>query len=387
MEKVVRESRRHVVFVITSLDAGGAQAQVVRLAGALKQRGWKVSLVSMIPPRLYASELQGAGIFVETLHMRRKVPDPRGVLRLARLLKEWRPDVVHSHMVHANILVRVTRLLVPVPVLVCSIRSVYEGGRLREMLYRLTDPLCDLTTHVCRAGAERFVRVKAVSARRMRYIPNGVDTEIFRPDDAARVQMRAHLGVQDTFVWLAVGRLEPAKDYPTLLHAFEKVARHCSSIKLLLAGEGALRDILKKMVCQLHIEDRVTFLGARQDIPQLMNAADACVMSSAWEGLPNVLLEAHACGLPIVATDVGGNSEVVIDGETGFLVPPRQPEALAQAMRRMMALGTQQRARMGQAGRQHVLQNYNMERIVKQWEELYLDLCSRRNYQLQEKAP
>jgi glycosyltransferase involved in cell wall biosynthesis len=134
---------------------------------------------------------------------------------------------------------------------------------------------------------------------------------------------------------------------------------------------------MEQLASDLGVTERVKFLGTRRDIPALMDAADAYVMSSAWEGLPMVLLEAAASGLPIVATDVGGNSEVVIDGKTGFLVPPKDPDALAQAMLRLMGLPPEEHRRMGAVARQHIEANYSLDHVVDQWEALYTELLER----------
>jgi len=371
-----------VLFVINSLAYGGAETQLVRVATRLKQRGWEVRIVTLLPSKAYAEELESVGIPAATLRMRRKVPDPRAILRLASIIREWKPDIVHSHMVHANILARVTRLIAPVSVLICSIRSIYEGSRAREILYRLTDPLCDISTHVCQVGAERFVRVGAVPAHKMRYLPNGVDPTIFAPDAEVRRKIRADLGVENAFAWLAVARFEEPKDHFTMVRAFAMLpAPSQARSVLLLAGDGPLRAQIEDEASTLGVQSRVRFLGIRRDIANLMNASDAYVMSSAWEGLPNVLLEAHACGLPIVATDVGGNREIVADGVTGFLVPPRQPEALARAMEQMMQMEEQARRQMGDRGREHIVQNYSLEHVVQRWESLYRELLIRKGSQ------
>jgi glycosyltransferase involved in cell wall biosynthesis len=331
-----------------------------------------------MPPRAYVQELEAAGIPVFCLGIRRKLPDPRPALRLARLIRERRPHIVHSHTVHANLLARVVRPLAAVRVLVCTAHSIDEGGRLRQLLYRLTDPFCDLTTQVSQAGLERYVRVGAVPAGKIRFIPNGVDTARFKPERKARLALRKELGVEGSFVWLAVGRLEPPKDYPNLLKAFARVAAEQAGAVLLIAGDGPLRPAAQELARELGLERRVTFLGIRRDVPQLMNAADAYVMSSAWEGMPMVLLEASASGLPIVATDVGGNPEVVVEGESGFLVPATDHEALAAAMLRLMRLPEEERRRMGEAGRRHVETNYALDRVVDRWEELYRELLARK---------
>ena len=365
-----------ILFVLTGLAYGGAETQLVRLATRLKSRGWEVSVVSLMPPKAYVEDLEAAGIPVFSLGIRRKLPDLVPVLRFARIIRKWRPDIVHSHMVHANLLARIVRFLAPIPVLICSARSIDEGGRFREILYRLTDSLCDLTTQVSHAGLERYVRVGAVPRHKIRYIPNGVDTERFKPNLEDRLKFRKELGV-DGFVWLAVGRFDPQKDYPTMLQAFARVVHKYSNTILLIAGDGPLRKTMENMTRELGVEKHVKFLGIRRDIPQLMNAADAYVMSSEWEGMPMVLLEASACRLPIVATNVGGNAEIVLDGQTGFLVPPKSPEALSQAMLRMMDLPEEVREKMGEQARKHIESNFSLDRIVDCWESLYYELLNR----------
>lgn len=367
-----------ILFLITSLTFGGTETQLVRVATQLKQRGWQIGVVTLLPPKAYEEELRKEGITVATLGMRRKVPDPRAILRLARYIRLWKPDIVHSHLFHANLLARITRRIAPVPVLISSLRSISETSRLREVLYRVTDPLCDITTHVCQIGAERYVKIGAVPKHKMRYIPNGIDTSTFRPDSEARQRLRSELNAEHAFVWLAVGRYEPPKDYPTLLRAFSTAIRDMPDSLLLLVGDGPLREEIENMARLLGVHPRIEFLGIRRDIAQLMNAADAYVMSSSREGLPNVLLEAHATGLPAVATNVGGNSEVVRDGVTGFIVPPQNPDALAEAMRRITGLSESDRQQMESAARQHIVENYSIEHVVNLWEQLYHDCLCRR---------
>lgn len=370
--------RKAIVFVTTSLGIGGSETQLVRLATRLKQRGWTVKVISLLPLRGYVDELQEADIPVRSLDIQRKIPDPRYFLQLARLIRQWKPAIVHSSMVHANLLARMSRLFAKSPVLICTAVSIREGSRLRELLYRLTDPLCDMTVQVSRAGMERYVQVGAVPAHKIRHIPNGVDTERFRHDPVARDRLRRELALENRFVWLAVGRLETPKDYPNMLRAFANVRKTRPDAMLLVAGEGPLRAEMESLIHTLGIGSAVRLLGLRRDVPDLMSAADAFVLSSSREGLPNVLLEAHATGLLAVATDVGGNGEVLLNGTTGFLVPPRDANALAEGMLRLMTLPEPKRQQMGQRARQHILANFSMEHIVEQWEGLYLQLLEKK---------
>jgi len=368
-----------IVYVTTGLSYGGAETQIKNLALYLKQRKWSLSVVSMLPPQAYVDELESAGICVYNLRMRRKVPDPRAVLRLAAIVRRERPLVVHSHMVHANLLARITRLSVKMPVLVCTAHSIIEGGRAREIAYRLTDPLTDLTTQVSEAGRLRYIQVGAVPSNKILYIPNGIDTARFQPNPNARQVVRDALGCpKEAFVWLTVGRLEPVKNHLNLLSAFQEVAAVHPHARLLIAGQGLLQAAIEQRIAELGLAAQVRLLGVRRDIPELLNAADAFVLPSLWEGMPLTLLEASATALPIVATDVGGNAEVVLEGKTGYLVPPKDVGALAYAMLRIMNLPEDDRVSMGQAGRKHIVQNFDLERVVDRWEALYGELLRRR---------
>lgn len=356
-----------ILFVITSLDFGGAEVQVVALASELVRRGWKVRLASLLEPKAFAEELCDAGISAESLGMKRGVADPRGISRLARIIREFRPDLVHSHMVHANILARLTRVVAPVPYLISTAHSVSEGGRLRELAYRYTDRLCDLTTSVSVAGAERYVEVGATFPGRSQYFPNGIDTSIFQRSMKDRVRLRTELGLGEGFVWLAVGSLSAHKDYPNMLRAMSLVD---SDSTLLIAGQGDLREELEALANSLGIRHRVQFLGLRRDIIALASVADSFLMSSSLEGMPLALLEAAACGLPAVATDIGGMPQIVSD-KSGTLVPPHDSAALALAMTQFEGLTAAVRAEMGAAARRHVVSTFDLGSVVSGWEEIY----------------
>jgi glycosyltransferase involved in cell wall biosynthesis len=357
---------------------GGAEHQVALLASGLAGRGWRVSVVSMRPPEAHVEMLRQAGVVVESLGMRRRLPDPRGIQRLAHHIRRWRPDLVHSHMVHANLLARATRPFAPMPVLISTAHNINEGPRWRELAYRLTDSLADLTTNVSTAATEQYVRVGAVPARKIRHVPNGIDLTRFQRDPELGARTRRQLGLEQRTVLLAVGRFEEAKDHFTLLTALRDVVRDHSDVVLLLVGAGSLEQSTRQHADRLGLADAVRFLGIRTDTPALMNAADAYVMASRWEGLPLVLLEAAAVGLPIVATDVGGNRDIVHDGKNGLLVPPGNPLALASGLRQVLGMAQSERVQWGEAGRAIVHRDYDIERVLDRWEEVYRELWSRR---------
>lgn len=368
-----------IFLLSTSMGMGGADKQLLSAAQEMRARGREVIIVSLTQLGPMGLEARRLGIPTESLEMRRGFPDPRGLVRLVHLVRAWKPDVLHSHMVHANLMARVLRLFVPIPAMVSTIHNIYEGGRLRMAAYRFTNRLVDRMTIISEAAAEHFITEGIVPRELLRVVPNGVDTDLFREVSAeARDAVRRSLGLGREFVWLAVGRFEIAKDYPNMLRAFARVRERHPGAVLLLVGRGSLQGETEALVQGLGLSGQVRFLGVRDDVPELMAAADGYVMSSAWEGMPMVLLEAAAAGLPIVATRVGGNHEVVCDEESGFLVPPREPDSLGQAMLRLMESSEAQRRSMGGRGRQHVRANYGLSRVVESWEDLYREVLARK---------
>jgi glycosyltransferase involved in cell wall biosynthesis len=368
-----------ILLLSTSMGMGGADKLLLAAAQELRSRGHEVRIVSLTPLGPMGLEARSLGIPTESLEMRRGLPDPRGLMRLARLVRAWKPDVLHSHMVHANLMARALRLFVPIPAVVSTIHNVYEGGRLRMAAYRWTNGLVDHMTIVSDAAADRFVTERIVPRELLTVIPNGVDTDLFRNvPPGTRESLRSALGLRGEFVWLAVGRFEVAKDYPNMLHAFAKVRASHPGAVLLLVGRGSLQPETEALARALGLEGAVRFLGVRADVPEVMSAADGYVMSSAWEGMPMVLLEAAAAGLPIVATKVGGNEEVVLDEESGFHVPPRDHDALGLAMLRLMGLPEAQRRSLGERGREQVRTHYGLSRVAARWEGLYAEVLARR---------
>ena len=214
-------------------------------------------------------------------------------------------------------------------------------------------------------------RGRAVPRRKIQVIPNGIDTTLFRPDSALRAAWRERLGVNGGFVWVAAGRLMWKKDYPSLLRAF--AALHGG--ELLIAGSGPQESELRTLAGELAVEPR--FLGRVDDMPGLLNAADGFVLSSVVEGLPVALLEAAACGLPAVATAAGGAAEAMVDGESGFVVPPGDPAALAGAMRQLFTMSPEARAEMGRRARQHVEERFDIGRVADRWDRVYRGLLER----------
>ena len=361
-----------IAFVLTSLGMGGAERQVLALAARMAARGHTVKLLVLRSP--LAQEWPTA-LDIFRLQMRRTPPGfLAGLMCGRRFLREFSPDIVHSHSYHANFVARSLQLLAPAPVLVSTVHNVYEGGWLRMLAYRLTDALGSCTTAVSSAARDRFVRLGAVPESRCLVVSNGIDTTEFSPHPERRSLVRDASSAGNSFVWLASGRIAPAKDYPNLLRAFRSVRAACPQTELWIAGEASQdrRNQVEDSTPSQQPQSGVRWLGLRRDIPALLDAADAFVLASAWEGMPLAVGEAMAMGKPVVATNVGGVRELV--GDAGLLVPPRNPQALAHAMISLMRATTQARQTLSSLAQARIEQQFGMEAKADEWERLYRTL-------------
>lgn len=360
-----------IAYLITSSGMGGAEREVCHLAEEFRRRGWEVAAISMLPLKPPVSDLEAVGVRTFSLEMRQGIPDPRALARLARILRRWRPDVLHAHMVHANLLARLSRLVTRTPVVISTMHNENEGAQWRYVAYRLTDRLSDVTTTVSRVALKEAARRGAAPAGSIILVPNGLGVAAHARDEATRDQTRASLDLGERFTWLAVGRLVEAKGYPDMITAFELARHEHPQATLLVAGVGPLEGELRGRARLAGFDGAVRFLGLRSDVPDLMQAADGFVMTSHWEGLPMVLLEAGASSLPVVATDVGGSRDAVLDGRSGYLTPVADPAATARAMARVMDLSVDDRRAMGAAGLEHIRGTFEIGVVADTWERLY----------------
>jgi glycosyltransferase involved in cell wall biosynthesis len=366
-----------IVYMLTSLGVGGAERQALAVADRMAHRGHEVAIL-VLSPRLV--DEWPTNLPTVYLNMRKTpVSFQAGLVQARRFLRGFRPDLLHSHSFHANIVARLLKLLVHSTKTVSTVHNIYEGGQLRMLAYRLTDSLADRTTVVSQASADRFIRLKAIPRKKCLVLTNGIDIAEFTPSKERRTNTRAEMGAGDSFIWLAAGRLVPAKDFPNLLRAFKLVRAANPNTHLWIAGapaEGMLRKsvngksgFVRGFVVERDSMENVRLLGFRRDMPALFDAADAFALSSAWEGMPLAVAEAMAMEKPVIATDAGGTRELI--GDAGTIVPPKNADALAAAMLDLMQEPAEFRQTLGQSARARISSHFSIETRTDEWEALY----------------
>lgn len=361
-----------ILLLTTGLKLGGAEQQVAALARQFSTLGHPVAIVSLAKGQDVALD---ESVTLFPLEMSKTSSSMAWALwRLRAFIRQWQPDIIHAHMIHANLFARILGAIDgAMPPVICTAHSAREGGRLRMLAYRLTDRWSQLTTHVSPQGQQAMIAAGAVPASRIVVVPNGIDTAQFRPDIALRLRTRAELGVRkSTRLLINVGRLVKEKAQGTLIDAFTQLTPGLDA-RLLIVGEGPLRGALEERIRDHQLIEHVHLLGARQDIPALLNAADLFVLSSDIEGMPLALGEALACELPVVATDASGVAELL--GECGEIVPRGNPAALAAAMRRALA-ACHGNANAQAARRARIVTNFSIEAVALQWLDCYSRLVT-----------
>jgi glycosyltransferase involved in cell wall biosynthesis len=366
--------RPKVLLLITLAEVGGAQTYVASLLPALAGR-FDVVVAAHGPGPLRSAAAEAGVRFVGLEHVRRSISpgrDVAGFVELVRLLRRERPDILHASSSKAGILGRLAALAAGVPIRIFTVHgwafAAHSG--LASSAYRWADRLArPLTTvTICVSENERAAGVRAgtCSAERTVVIRNAVPLDgAPRPrDDRARPLV------------LAVGRLKAPKDFLTLVRALALLRP--GSFDALIVGEGPDRPVLEGEARRLGLEDRVRFAGERHDVPDLLADADVFVLSSSSEGLPVSVLEAMAAELPVVASRVGGMPELVLDGVTGLLVEPGDPDELAAAIDRLVADGDLRRS-LGVCGRAYSESHFDPDSFARAHVNLYAEELARRS--------
>ena len=364
-----------LVLLITELDPGGAERALVELAIRLDPRAWRVSVIGLGPEGALVQPLRDAGIDVECLGVSPRRP-VRALTRLVKALRKRRPRLVQSFLFHANLAARLARPFVGPYAVVAGLRVAERGKRWHLTLDRWTSGLCDRWVCVSQGVRRHAIDEGGLNPDRLVVIPNGVNLDRFQ--NAVPVA-RSELGApNDARIALFVGRIDPQKGWRVLLEAMNSAMIRSSTWRLIMVGDGPERDDLQARL-QQDSDSRTRWLGRRDDVPALLAAADLLILPSLWEGMPNVVLEAMAAGKPVIATDVEGSQELVAPGETGWLVPAGDSQALASALNEADA-DPSRLSRFGANAQRFVAEHCSWDRVAEAYERLWTELFSAPNH-------
>jgi L-malate glycosyltransferase len=370
---------RKVFFLVDSLDIGGSESQAVELALRLPKARYTVTLGCLRKQGPLLARLHHSDISVLEFHPRGGIDSVRGawqLLRLAAFLRREGFDIVHTHDLWSNLMGVPAAFLARVPVIISSQRDLshlpwYQGGR-RVWLRRIQG-LSSLVLANASPIREQLIQEGCLQPEKIQVVHNGVDLEKF--DRASRAVSLPNLGDGKRIVM--VGNMtSEVKGQVVLIKVAPAIVREFPDVRFILVGDGASRKQFETQVGDLGLEKHFLFLGRREDVPDILAACDIAVLPSRAEGLPNAILEYLAAGLPTVASNAGGNAEIVRDGVTGLLVPPDDPELLAAALLRFLR-DPDFAARLGQSGREYVRRSFGFDKLVEQIDGLYSELLAR----------
>ena len=361
-----------VFFLIRSLHIGGAERQLVNLVKGLDKSCFDVAVGLFYNEGPLREELLAdRGVRIYPLGKRGRWDIFRFTAKLIQVLREFRPDILYSYLPDANVFGLLAKYLAGIPHVVWGVRASnmdftkYDG--IAGFIFRiaaLQSSHVDLIIANSAAGAA-FHCSQGYDSRRFIVVPNGLETDHFYPDPVSGKELRSEWEVLDSEILIGlVGRYDPMKDHPTFLRAAALLLHRQQNARFVCIGGGCqqYQAELQSLARELGLDRYIVWAGARRDMQHVYNALNIGCSSSYGEGFPNVVAEAMACGVPCVVTDVGDSRLVV--GDTGIVVPPKDPEMLCEALQKMILLGERGRHEFGMKARQRIIQNFGVERLI-----------------------
>lgn len=365
-----------LTHVITGLNTGGAETALCRLLETLRLPAFEHVVVALGEPGSLSARV-GAVANLHHLGMNPGRPRPRDLRRLRHIVRASAPEVVHGWMYHANIAATLAAMGLGIPVLWGIRQSLYETEKEKRLTQLVIKAGALLSRHPLQVLYNSVVSARqhetaGYDAARTKVIPNGFDTAVFRPDLAVRLRIREELALPaDALVIGLVARYHPMKDHANFLRAAALHTARNSRAHFVLVGDGVDSDkpALSSLIKELNLHGRVHLCGRRMDIAAINAALDIASSSSWGEAFPNAIGEAMACGVPCVGTDVGDVPHII--GDTGVVVPARDPSALAAGWGQLAALDAPARQALGLSARQRIIERYSLTEVSAQYANLY----------------
>jgi glycosyltransferase involved in cell wall biosynthesis len=377
-----RSNLKNILLIIDGLEYGGGERVFLQLAAGLRDR-YQVFVASM-SGGIFEYELKQLGIKFYPVNMSRRL-SLKPIRQIKEIIRNNKIDLLHSQGPRADFFARIAGRIAGVPHILCTVAMPVEGfdvGLLQKKIYRFIDQLTE-------RYVERFIVVsdslrqmlmerRGISAHQVVRVYNGIELSEYRPNGkevrSQKSEVRREFGLStDAPVIGAIGRMVWQKGFEYLIECVPEIVKTYPDAKILIVGDGPLRERLEALSEELRVRDNLIFTGFRSDIQDILSAIDILVVPSLLEGFPMVTLEAMAMAKPIVATNIDGITEQITDGVNGILVPPKDPSALAKAI--IKVINDKELARsMGLAARKKVKQEFSVEKMVAETEKVYQSL-------------
>lgn len=377
-------NRITIAHLITELNMGGAERMLEKLVSRMNRKRFRSIVISMTDIGPIGKKIITERIPVFNLEMISGRPSLMGMGKFFRVIRRESVDIIQTWLYHADLLGLLIGKLAGVKEIVWGIRCSDMDFRNYRALTNLTVKVNSKLSFMTNAIVFNSVMGKKVHrdigyrTKRMILIPNGFDTEKFYPDKTAKKWLLDQIGLQNDAILIGIiARWDPMKDQENFLKAASLLAEKEDSVHYIMVGLGIDSDNqrIRSFMNSNILKDRLHLLGLRKDVARIMAALDIVSSSSAYgEGFSNTLGEAMACGVPCVVTDVGDSARIV--GETGRVVPPKNPEALANAWKGLIDIGQEERRSLGLSARKRIKENFEISNVVKQYEDLYISLLT-----------
>lgn len=369
-------SATNILHITGQLETGGAERQMCELVTRLDRKKYNPMVCCLGNDGPVGDSIREAGIRVDIVRKRRRY-DVTVIPRLIEVIKREKIDIVHTWQFTAGSWGRVAARLAGLSAVIFSER---RGGFYERDYERLVDRiLAKITgTVICntRIAAQIMIKQLGISRKKVTYVYNGIGLDEFDCKSSSR-QSRGELGLSPNIpvVGIIANLRFHLKGHRYFLRAARLVVQRIPRTRFLIIGDGAIRDQIVGFARDLNLSENVLFLGQRDDVPQLLSAVDVSVLASLREGFPNAIVESMAAARPVVATDVGGIPELVIHGKTGFLVPPKDPDAMAKSIIKLLQ-NKRMAVEMGLQGRKRIDRYFTMDRMIERYEHIYRHLMS-----------
>ncbi len=374
--------RVRILYTVTWMEVGGSQTHLLQVLRLLDRQRFEPMLCCLTGrgALLEAARATGVPVFDGGMKSFRSPQVVADIAALARLMRRERIDIVHNYLLRANVIGTIAGRMARVPVVLGSKRGCHERRGMELVGAKLSNWLADRVTANAEAVREFVHDNEGCPKEKMVVIPSGVDTDRFQPLPAADYKARLGLDPARPVVGI-VTRMRVRKGVEEFLRAMAMVRASHPDVQVAVVGEVELDEELTRLVRETGLSDHLKLLGRRSDMPEVLSAFDMFVLSSHDEGMSNAILEAMAMERPVVATDVGGTGEVIRHGQSGLLVPPKDPVPLAAAIIEVIE-DPSRAAAMGRSGRAVVVAGFSARAMVRQMERLYINLLHERGVQL-----